>query len=122
MHTLNSNDGYKGIGEFYDLFANNDDLPFYLQYAQECGSPILDVAAGTCRVSIPLAEAGFDVVALEKSISMINEANRKLKSINRDIASRITIVQADMDDFKLQKDFSLVIIPFSFGHALTTDE
>jgi hypothetical protein len=26
--------GYEGVAEFFDLFASDDDLPFYLEYAK----------------------------------------------------------------------------------------
>ncbi len=118
---LASLDGYDGVGDFYDAFANNEDIPFYLENAKRYGSPILDIAAGTCRVSIKLAEAGFEVTALEKSKSMLDTAMRKVGELEEDVANRITIIRGDMQDFSLNQKFSLVIIPFSFGHALTTE-
>ena len=54
--------GYEAAAEFYDLFAKNDDIPFYLDYARRQGSPILDLAAGAGRVSFVLAREGFEVV------------------------------------------------------------
>ncbi len=42
--------GYDGVGEFYDLFTDDSDIPFYIWHAEKMGSPILDVAAGTGRV------------------------------------------------------------------------
>jgi ubiquinone/menaquinone biosynthesis C-methylase UbiE len=71
--------GYEGVGEFYDLFADNTDIPFILEFARKTGSPILDLAAGTGRVTFALAQEGFDVVALEQSQSMLAEAKEKLK-------------------------------------------
>ena len=66
--------GYEGIGQFYDLFADNSDIPFFLKYAKRIGSPILDLAAGTGRVSFALAEEGYEVVSLEQSPSMLDIA------------------------------------------------
>lgn len=113
--------GYEGVGEFYDLFADNTDIPFFLEFAQKTGSPILDLAAGTGRVAFPLAQEGFDVVALEQSQSMLAETREKLKESTKDVRSRITLVEGSMADFSLDQKFSLVIIPNSFGHLLTTE-
>ena len=113
--------GYEGIGQFYDLFADNSDIPFFLKYAKRFGSPILDLASGTGRISFPLAEAGHEVVSLERSPSMLTAARRRLNSVDAAIANRITIVEGDMTQFSLDRRFSLIIIPNSFGHALTTD-
>ena len=114
--------GYEKIAHFYHLFAKNDDLPFYMKYAKQYGSPILDIAAGAGRVSFALAEAGFDIVAIEKSPAMVSEFKRKLACATDDVKKRITLFEVDMTAFALGQKFPLVIIPASFGHARTTDE
>jgi SAM-dependent methyltransferase len=115
-------EGYDKAAKYYNLFAKNDDIPFYLSYAAKMGSPVLELAAGTGRVSIELATAGFDVVALEKSRAMLDEFRNRLSSLDQSIAGRIALVEGDMRSFELQERFPLIIIPTSFGHALTTDE
>ena len=114
--------GYEGVAEFYDLFASNEDLPFYLKYARKYGSPILDLAAGTGRVTFALAMEGFEVTALERSPSMLTVAHQKLESTPLEVSSLIEIVEGNMNDFSLDRKYSLIIIPGSFGHALTTEE
>ena len=58
---------YIDYAEYYDFdiatvpFA---DISFYLEYAHQCGSPILELACGTGRVLIPLAKAGFEMHGL----------------------------------------------------------
>ncbi|MHA3962288.1 MAG: class I SAM-dependent methyltransferase [Candidatus Thorarchaeota archaeon SMTZ1-45] len=114
--------GYEGVGEFYDLFADNSDIPFFLEYAKKTGSPILDLAAGTGRVTFALAEEGFEVVALERSKSMLSVARRRLEHSSPDISSRVQIIEGSMKDFSLDQKFSLIIIPNSFGHLLTSED
>jgi SAM-dependent methyltransferase len=118
---MEHSDGYEQIGDYYDSFADNGDLPFYIAWAKKLGSPILDVAAGTCRISIALAKAGYEVVALEKSRSMMDAALRKISSLPNGVADRINLVEGDMTEFSLNRKFPLIIIPTSFGHALTTN-
>ncbi len=120
-HFDSTSSGYEGVGKFYDLFADNSDIPFFLKYAEGFGSPILDLAAGTGRVSFALAEAGYEVVSLEKSPSMLEIARQRMKSANSQITGRITIIEGDMSKFHLDRRFSLIIIPNSFSHALTTN-
>jgi len=115
------NPGYDDVGEFYDLFADNSDIPFYIRHAEEMGSPILDLAAGTGRVSLALAHEGFDVFALDCSSSMLAAFRRKLQQTPLPVSKRITLIQANMEQFKLKQKFSLIIIPNSFGHATTTE-
>ncbi|MFO7836951.1 MAG: class I SAM-dependent methyltransferase [Candidatus Thorarchaeota archaeon] len=117
-----NNHEYEGVAEFYDLFADNSDISFYTSYAHETGSPVLDLAAGTLRVAVPLAKEGFRVFALEKSPSMLSIAREKLDRLSKPAESRITLIEGDMTDFGFDIAFSLVIIPASFAHALTTEE
>ena len=112
--------GYEGVAEFYDLFASDDDLPFYLEYAKRQGPPILDIAAGTGRVSLALAKAGFEVYAIEKSPSMLSVFRKKIAG--QEIAELITIHEGDMTNFNLDTKFPLAIIPTSFGHVLTREQ
>ena len=114
--------GYEGVGEFYDLFADNSDLSFYVEYAQRFGSPILDLAAGTGRVTFTLAQKGHEMVALEQSPSMISVAKSRLRNYPKEIANRITFVEGSMTEFSLNRKFNLIIVPASFAHALTSEE
>ena len=113
--------GYEGIGRFYNLFADDSDIPFFLKYAKKQGAPILDIAAGAGRVSFALASGGFEVVALEISPSMLEVARNRLESMDQSVANKVTIIEGDMTNFNLDRKFSLVIIPSSFSHALTKD-
>ena len=115
-------EGYETAAQFYDLFTDNSDIPFYLKYAELQGSPILDLAAGTGRVTFALAQKGYHVYALEKSPAMLNEAQRKLSEVDKAVARKIHLIKGDMRNFSLGKKFQLIIIPTSFGHALTTEE
>jgi ubiquinone/menaquinone biosynthesis C-methylase UbiE len=113
--------GYEGVGEFYDLFADNTDIPFYIKCARRTGSPILDLAAGTGRIAFALAHDGHEVIALDNSPSMLSTARKKLQQVSKDISGRITFIEGNMEQFEIPEKFALVIIPNSFGHALTTD-
>lgn len=114
--------GYEGVGEFYDLFADNSDVLFYTQYARSMGSPILELAAGTGRIALFLAQEGFEVVALEKSASMIAQARKKASRLSKSVSSRLSIVEGSMTRFSLDQKFALIIVPNSFGHLLTFED
>jgi len=114
--------GYEKAAMYYNLFSNNEDIPFYLSYAKDTGSPVLDLAAGTGRVSFELARKGFDVVAVENSPAMLTVFREELAKQDASISNRISLVVGDMRNFALNQKFPLIIIPTSFGHALTTVE
>lgn len=118
----NLSPGYEGVGEFYDLFADNADVPFYIKCAEQFGSPILDLAAGTGRVTFALAQKGHEIVALEQSPSMLSKAKSRLQNFPIQIANRITLIKGSMINFNLEKKFRLIIIPTSFAHALTSED
>jgi SAM-dependent methyltransferase len=117
-------EGYEKSAPFYDLFANNEDLPFFLELTKniEPAGPILDLAAGTGRVSIALAKAGFSVWALEKSPAMLAVAAKKLNAMPPEVAERVRLTEGDMSAFVIGQKFPLIIIPQSFGHCVTTDQ
>jgi SAM-dependent methyltransferase len=113
--------GYEGVGEFYDLFADNTDIPFYIKIAGRTGSPILDLAAGTGRIAIALAREGYEVTALDNSPSMLATATKKLRQVPDDVSRRITLIEGNMEQFRIPRKFALIIIPNSFGHVLTAN-
>ena len=64
-------------GRHYDALKAQNDIPFYLAQAQVASGSILEIGCGTGRVTIPLASAGFDIIGLDVSSSMLEEARRK---------------------------------------------
>ncbi|MFX0093376.1 MAG: class I SAM-dependent methyltransferase, partial [Candidatus Hodarchaeota archaeon] len=119
---LNLRQGYERSARYYDLFASNDDLSFYKEYATHQGSPILDLACGTGRVAVPLAEDGHEVFGLDISPAMLEAAQTKRINLSEEINRRLTYTQGSMTDFHFNQKFNLIILPASFGHCLTTEE
>lgn len=98
-------------GRHYDLKYRDlkEDIPFYLKQAEKYGDPILELACGTGRITIPLAEKGFDVTGLDISEPMLDLAIKK--SAEKDV--RINWVKADFRDFHLGMKANLILLPFS---------
>ncbi|MCC7354107.1 MAG: class I SAM-dependent methyltransferase [Anaerolineae bacterium] len=111
---------YVDYAEYYDSDHNSQvDVGFYLGFARQCGSPILELACGTGRLVIPLAEAGFKVYGVDLSESMLAVCRRKVEE--RHLADRVHLTLANMADFALShQDFALAYIPVrSFMHLFT---
>ena len=102
----------------YEGNARTADVPFWRALAEETGSPVLELACGTARVTIPLARAGWQVTGLDMSPNMLAIARRKLEREGRDIQARVRLVEGDMRDFSLDNEFALIIIPFSAFQVL----
>ena len=59
-----------------DLLEDPGDLDLYLALAARTGGPILEIAAGSGRVAVPLAEAGYEVTAVDISPAMLARAEK----------------------------------------------
>jgi SAM-dependent methyltransferase len=114
----------RGLGvKMYDLFVGGGllagDVEFYLDCAKRFGDPILEVGAGTGRILIPLAEAGYEIVGLDLSPTMLEIAAAKLGEQPK-AGERARLVEADMTNFDLGQRFALVLVPArSFQHVAT---
>lgn len=85
----------------HDLYHRLFLYPFIdelLQLRRKCQGGeffVLDVGCGTGSVAIPLAEKGFDVIAVDHSPEMIEIA--RAKTIEKGLESKIKFVRADAE-------------------------
>jgi SAM-dependent methyltransferase len=97
----------------------HDDVEFYVRTAREARGPVLEVACGTGRITLPALEAGADVDGLDLDPGMLAQLRRKAEA--RGLRPRV--IEADMRDFTMPRRYRLVIIPFrAFMHALGTED
>ncbi|HEX37982.1 MAG TPA: class I SAM-dependent methyltransferase [Candidatus Cloacimonetes bacterium] len=102
-------------GRHYDAQHTDvyGDLSFYSSQAQRFGEPILELACGTGRLTLPLAKEGYDITGLDISLGMLKTAKEKAEKENLNIPW----FHADCRNFHLAKKFNLIFIPFnSFAH------
>ena len=86
--------------------AYAEDLPLWRDLAISHAGPILDVGAGTGRVSLHLAGQGHRVVALDRSADLLAALRARTGSL------RIETVQADAREFDLgDRRFGLILVP-----------
>jgi len=90
--------------DFYDAvtppsFAG--DVEWYRRKAREAGGPVLELGAGTGRISLPLAQDGVVVHALDADARMLGALRSKMAGEPPDVRDRITVVEADMRSFEL---------------------
>lgn len=109
--------------DLYDQYHDNyiEDLPFYLN-ACKGREDILECGAGTGRLSIPLAQAGHEITALDNSKSMLKTLKQKIKGESSLVADNIKVVLGDMVNFEFERKFSCIIVPFMTFNYLPTTE
>jgi SAM-dependent methyltransferase len=110
----------------YDLSVAQDfggDVHWYTELAKSSGGPVLELGAGTGRVLLPIAEAGVEITGLDLDSAMLEALRAKVAEKEKATRERIAVVQGDMRDFRLDREFALVIIPFrAFLHNLTFED
>ena len=96
-------DVYKDYSEFYDLYVGDRlvDLPFYLDYARSAQTPVIEIGAGSGRLTLPLARAGVRMVAVDVSTSMLAILKSRLAEESSEVRHRVEVVEADASELNL---------------------
>lgn len=114
------------IYELPDLYDQQyrhyrDDFHHYRRLAEDYGSPVLELGAGTGRLTLALAGSGHQVVAVESQREMIDAARRRINE--EGLSERVELVHADMRGYELERRFPLVVAPFNtLMHLYTLDD
>lgn len=99
------------------------DVTFYRELAtKRLGGPgrILELGAGSGRVTIPLARDGHEVVAIDQSAAMIAGLRGRIAKLPPAVANRISVLPGELCTFQAPGKFSLVIAAFNVLEHLYT--
>lgn len=107
----------------YDLFIVDGpfagDIDFYRSCARRFGKSVLELGAGTGRVTIPLAEDGCTVTGLDLAPAMLDLAAQRIATLPVDVGARIDLVRGDMADFDLSRTYDWIVIAArAFQHLI----
>jgi SAM-dependent methyltransferase len=106
---------------YYDAVAGGDrgDIAFYRERALAADGPVLELACGTGRVTLPLCRAGVDVDGIDLSADALAVLREKAADEGVDPA----VWRANMTEFAVDRQYALVICPFNaFQHLLTVED
>ena len=99
----------------YDILDDTDTgVAFYAALAQETSGPVLDIACGTGRVSIPIARLGFAVTGLDIVPGMLEQARNKSAGLST------RWVEGDARTFDLGEQFRLIFLTGNAFQAFLT--
>lgn len=99
-------------GALYDATngLGKSELDFFSEVARKTGGPVLDVACGTGRMTIPLAEQGYDMTGVDITPEML--ATAKEKAGQHGLA--IQWIEADVKQLQLDRKYRMI---FTTGNA-----
>ncbi len=92
---MSSVSDYDGFAPIYDQFAAGmtEDVPFYVALAANLDGPVVELAVGTGRVAVPIAEqTGRRVIGIDVSSEMLGLARRRAA----DAGVELELRQGDM--------------------------
>ena len=86
---------------------HNEDLPFWLELVAQMGGPVLELACGSGRVLVPIAQAGYITIGLDRDASMLAALQINLQ---RSPKSTVYLLLADLAAFRLDTQFPFILI------------
>jgi SAM-dependent methyltransferase len=117
---------YKAIARYYDadnahLKMLQHDVPFFLGQLPKRRQDILELATGTARAAIPIAQAGHRVVGVDYVEDMLNIARSKRDSVGL-TEIQLKLVRQDVLKLDLRRKFDWIVILFNTLLAFTSLE
>lgn len=114
---------YDRIAWIYDPWSRSvtEDVGFYVDQALASGGPVVELAVGTGRIAVPIAEAGITVIGIDSSPEMLSVARAAAEVAG--VADLVDLRVGDLREPPVAERVPLVICPFrSLLHMETEDE
>jgi SAM-dependent methyltransferase len=97
-----------------------DELAWYLKYSKRATPPVLELACGTGRILLALAQEGIHMRGVDISPGMLQILSEKARSVR--LPSRgFETVQSDMSDFAITEKYSLIFVAYNSLQYLGTE-
>jgi ubiquinone/menaquinone biosynthesis C-methylase UbiE len=114
---------YDRIARFYDPWSRSvtEDVGFYVDRALASGGPVVELAVGTGRIAVPMAQAGVDVIGVDTSAEMLSVARASAEAAG--VEQRLDLRLGDLREPPISEHVPLVVCPFrSLLHMETEAE
>jgi ubiquinone/menaquinone biosynthesis C-methylase UbiE len=112
---------YDSIARIYDPWSRSvtEDVEFYVEEALASGGPIVELAVGTGRIAVPVAEAGVRVIGVDASAGMLEVARAFARE--RGVEELLDLRLGDLRRPPVHERVPLVIVPFRSLLHMTTE-
>ncbi len=116
---------YRPIPEYYDAEYEQEemlerDVPFLLKHLRP-RQAVLELAVGTGRAAIPIAQAGHRVVGIDNDAAMLLVAAEKRDAVGLK-EKQLKLLDQDILDLKLDEKFDWICVLFNTFLIFTTLE
>lgn len=108
LHDLYDDVGAPVYAELVE--ADTHEIREILRAVAPIKAAVLELAAGSGRLTLPLLALGREVTALELSSAMLDELRRRLDLAPAGLRNRATLIRADMSDFDLGRTFGAIVL------------
>jgi SAM-dependent methyltransferase len=97
-------------------------VAFYCKACENVTGSVLELGAGTGRLTLPLVRAGHEVTAVDTSGHMLEILWRKASAfLSREERARLRVHRSDLFELDLPDRFSAILSPFSAFTALVSE-
>jgi SAM-dependent methyltransferase len=112
---------YDAIARLYDPWSASvtEDIDFYVEEALAAGEPVVELACGTGRIAVPIAQAGVRVIGIDGSPAMLDVARERARAAG--VEKLLDLRQGDLREPPIAERVQLVLVPFRSLLHMTTD-
>ena len=112
---------YDRIARLYDPWSHSvtEDIEFYVEEARRSGGPVVELACGTGRIAVPVAQAGFRVIGVAGSAAMLEVARARAAAAG--VEELVELRLGDLREPPVAERVPLVLVPFRSLLHMTTE-
>ena len=106
---------YAAIARYYDALNADQqaDIPFYLELAERCAGPILEVGCGSGRVLFPLVAGGHNAYGLDSEQAMLALAEERARRLDAAQRKRLTLLHGNILHYNFTQRFGLILLSYN---------
>ena len=103
---------YDSIARIYDPWSASvvEDIAFYVEEALGCDGPVVELAVGSGRIAVPIAQAGRAVIGVDLSKGMLAVARALAEE--HGVSALVDLRVGDLREPPVDERVPLVICPF----------